>query len=170
MAPENQSPVRDSFATVGPIAAIWHRQGRGNERMVRRIIGAAMVFAAAAAPAAGDDVTTNVNFADVSLSPWNAGAALTLQHDYNLDHSFNVNLPDLYGNPVQGIADLLRVSLPDDADVTIGGNVHGKFNLELGYEVSARRVNIDYPAQATLSVPTIPAIAQSGAGGRKRIY
>jgi hypothetical protein len=156
MPPENQSLVCDSFAKVGPIAAIWHRQGQGNQRMFRLIIGAAMLSAAAAAPAAAEDVTTDVNFAGVNLSPWNSGPAFDLNHVYDLGHSFNVNLPDLNGNPVQAIADLLGANLPVQADVTVGGNVNGNFNVNLGYEVSGGRVNIDYPALATLSVPTIP--------------
>src|SRR5271168_2868451 len=112
MAPEYQSLVRDFFAKVRPIAAISHRQGQGNQRLFRLIIGAAMVSAAAAAPAAAGDVTTNVDFADVNLSPWNAGPAFTLQQVYNLGHSFNINLPCLNGNSVQAIADLFGVSLP----------------------------------------------------------
>jgi hypothetical protein len=129
--------------------------------MFRLVLVVLTLSLGVATPSSADTITTNVNFVGVNLSPWNAGPAFTLQKDYNLGASFNVNLPDLNGNPVQAIADLLGISLPVQAEVSIGGNVNGNFNLDLGYAVSGGRVNVDYPAQASLSIPTVPGTTSS---------
>jgi hypothetical protein len=114
----------------------------------------AALLIAAATSAMAEDLATDVNFVGVNLSPWNSGPTFELKQDINLGAPFNASLPNLNGNPVQAIADLLNIPLPAEAGVSIGGTVNGNFNIDLGYDVYGGRVNIDYPALGTISIPT----------------
>jgi hypothetical protein len=126
-----------------------NQAGRFRRRLL--CLGAVVL---ATPPALALDVSNNVAFSAIHLSPWAGGPAIDLQNEQTISKSFNINLPAVNPDPVKALADFLGVPLPFDASVSLGAHTDGTVALDFGYAVTAGRFNVTYPAIGTLSIPT----------------
>ena len=109
-----------------------------------------------ATPATALVINQNVNFAAANRNPWTGGPAF--EQEWHLTQPsvgpIKVDLPKLNGNPLNILADFLGIDLPFSANVGVGGTVSGSAGFDFGYYVSGGKLNVNYPALSTLSIPT----------------
>jgi autotransporter-associated beta strand protein len=149
--PEPQTAIIMAFELVGVVAAM--------RRRASRCVPAALALCMAAPAVADYAVQDNIAFNARKINPYTGGEAWVFSDTITLlDESFGpVTIGPLNADPL-GVAveALFGVDLPHLVKLKAGASLSGHTNVNFGYYVTGGRLDISYPASASLIFETAP--------------